>query len=155
MRKAAENICIGIASYMIDETVHMVADNNNLSLPLNKNPKFCLGGLKRIFRKVMTLNKCHLMVSISKIWHLQESWFFSILISNMIQTYTIKLTTRTSVSTLLVKCCTDKCLLPGKTLTLIPIMLNWWIVSIDGCDRMCFKLNLLETKWLNSSLSKR
>ena len=38
--------------------------------------------------------------------------------------------TLTSVSTLLVKCCMDKCLLPGKNLCLLLRMLNWWIISI-------------------------
>ena len=40
MRKAAENICIDIASYMIDDTAHMVANNVvDLITPLEQESK--------------------------------------------------------------------------------------------------------------------
>ena len=42
----------------------------------------------------------------------------------LLKRYTIRHPTLTSVSTLLVNCCTDKCLLPSKTLYLLPRMLN-------------------------------
>ena len=43
---------------------------------------------------------------------------------HLLKRYTIRHPTLISVNTLLVKCCTDKCLLPGKTLCLLTRMLN-------------------------------
>ena len=43
---------------------------------------------------------------------------------HLLKRYTIRHPTFIAVNTLLVKCCTDKCLLPSKTFSLLTRMLN-------------------------------